>query len=350
MACSRSWRYSFSRHRILLLNSFVFEVKTICIQPEITVYRKESAVTEVRIVADYGDLCGECPLWSPETKDLFWVDCLGLRFYRLDWERGVHSLLKQGFEIKGFAFNRGGGFVITNSAGIWLWDGSQNPRLLISEVEGNKCQMNDCIADPRGRLLAGTCFYDPQAKYPLGKLVTVESDGKARILDDGFHMANGLGFSPDGRTLYFTDSAVRRIYAYDYNLSEGKVSNRRVFVELSDNAGLPDGLTVDTDGFVWSAEWYGSRVVRYDPSGKFEREIRTPAKQTSSLTFGGYDLTDIFITSAALSGPLSLIPRGYDPSSGSSGGALYHVSFDIRGKAEFKADIRTDLETASNVK
>jgi D-xylonolactonase len=98
-------------------------------------------------------------------------------------------------------------------------------------------------------------------------------------------------------------------------------------------------MTVDSEGFIWSAQWYGSCVVRYDPEGKIERRIQTPAKQTSSIAFGGEDLTDMFITSAAKSGALPIMPRGYDPKSGYFGGRLYHLNLGIKGKSEFKASI-----------
>lgn len=161
-------------------------------------------------------------------------------------------------------------------------------------------------------------------------------------------MPNGLGFSPNNQTLYFTDSVARSIFAYDYDAATGTVRNRRVFVQVPSTGGLPDGLTVDAEGFVWSAEWYGSRIVRYDPNGSVERRIDTPAKQTSSLTFGGPDLSEIFITSAGESGPLPVMPPGYDPLSGYFGGALYNIRLGIQGKAEFLADIRPQATTKGN--
>lgn len=248
-------------------------------------------------------------------------------------------MVKEGWEIAGAALNRSGGFVITNSSGIWLWEDGGDPRLVADQADGSKCQMNDCIADPAGRLLAGSYFYDPSKDYPLGKLIRVDTDGTAHVVDDGFRLANGLGFSVDARTLYFTDSAARIIYAYDYDPASGIARNRRVFMKVPATSGLPDGLTVDSEGFVWSAEWYGSRVVRYDRGGKIERTIKTSAKQTSSLAFGGPELTDIFITSAAKSEPMPIMPPGYDPNSGYFGGALYHINLGIRGKPEFVADI-----------
>lgn len=295
-------------------------------------------MTRLAVIADYGDLCGENPLWHPGSRMLFWTDATGARFYNYHPATGQHSVLKEGLQISGFALNQPDGFVITSNDGIYFWDGRDFLRLLVKEIGGRPCQANDCIADPAGRLITGTWHYEADRDYPLGYLVSVEPTGRARILDEGIHLANGLGFSPDNRTLYFTDSIARRIYAYDYNTGNGSVSGRRTFVQVPDTEGLPDGLTVDADGFVWSAQWYGSCLVRYDPDGKVERRIQTPAKQTSALAFGGDDLTDIFITSATKSEVTHVMPPGYDPNSGYFGGALYHVNLGIQGRPEFKTN------------
>ena len=293
----------------------------------------------IQVIADYQDLNGECPVWDPERGVLYWTDCAARRFYRYDPWSEDHELVKSGLEINGYRLNRPGGFVVTNNSGIWLWDGAGEPTLIASEVDGAKCQMNDCVADPAGRLFSGSYFYDPAKPYDLGKLMRVDRNGKVTILDEGFHLSNGLAFSPDYLTLYFADSAGRRIYAYDYDAGTGDVSRRRVLVEVPAEEGLPDGLAVDADGFIWAAQWYGSCIVRYDPDGRVERRVPTPAKQTSSLTFGGENLTDIFITSAGRSEPMPVMPPGYDPERGFFGGPLYRTNLGIAGRPERKADI-----------
>jgi len=294
---------------------------------------------DVTVVADYENLCGECPVWNPEEGSLEWTDCVGNKFFRLNWPSRQHSLVKQDLTIYGFRRNRQGGYVITNPDGIWLWNGEGAPVLLAAEADGTKLQVNDCVADARGRLLTASFFYNPGSEYELGRLIRVETDGRASVIDEGFHLSNGLGFSPDGKTLYFADTAVRRIYAYDYDLGTGSVRNRRVLVQVPGVEGLPDGLAVDAEGFIWSAQWYGSCIVRYDPDGKVERRVPIPAKQTSSLTFGGPDLTDIFVTSAGQSETMPIMPPGYDPHSGNFGGPLYHLNLGIAGLSLNKADI-----------
>lgn len=302
-------------------------------------------MSEIQVVADYGDICGECPVWDAGSNSLFWTDIDGLKFYRYDSANDRHLLLHEGLEIAGYCLNQQGGFVTVNSRGIWLWDGSEGLQLIVSHVEGTKCQMNDAIADPEGRVFAGSNFYDPDQKYELGKLIRVECDGTAHVADEGFQLPNGLAFSPDARKMYFTDSAARRIYEYDYDRRTGDLRSRKILVQVSDEDGLPDGLTVDAEGFLWSAQWYGGCIVRYDPDGKVERRISIPAKQVSSLAFGGKDLTDIFITSAGRSWPSPLMPESYDPHSRNIGGQLFRMNLEIEGVPDFQSRIQISRPT-----
>ncbi|MGA7411009.1 MAG: SMP-30/gluconolactonase/LRE family protein [Bryobacteraceae bacterium] len=299
----------------------------------------------VLAIADYNDLCGENPLWDVKGQRLYWTDMTGRRFYSYDWGTRQSAIVSQDFEICGAAFNDTGSgdgtsWVVVNSSGIWLWNGLGTPQLVVSEVDGQRCNMNDCVADPRGRLFAGSWFYDPNRDdYALGHLIRVNQDGSAIIVDEGIHLSNGLGFAPDLRTLYFADSVERLIFAYDYDVRTGDIRNRREFVRVPRSSGLPDGLTVDAEGYVWCAHWFGGCVVRYDPDGVIERILSVPAKQTSSVAFGGPDLTDMFITSAALSDSLPLAPPGYAPESGYVGGSLFHANLGIAGREEYRARI-----------
>jgi D-xylonolactonase len=279
-------------------------------------------------------------MWDPDTGCLYWTDQEAHKFYRYHQASNKHEIVKQRLEITGYCMNRSGGFVVANSRGIWLWDGADDLRLIADQVENTKCQMNDAIADPEGRFFAGSNFYDPGKEYELGKLIRVDTDGTVHVADEGFHLSNGLAFSPDETIMYFTDSVARRIYAYDYDRRTGDLGNRRVLVRVPDDEGLPDGLTVDAEGFLWSAQWYGGCVVRYDPEGKVERRIKFPAKQVSSIAFGGKDLSDIFVTSASKTWPSPAMPKSYDPVSGNFGGQLYCVNLGIQGKPDYRADIR----------
>jgi sugar lactone lactonase YvrE len=298
-------------------------------------------MNEIEVVADYGDLCGESPLWHGREQALYWGDIAGKRLYRFDDRSRKHEIIRQGFEIGGIALHESGSLVIVNSGGVWIWDLKGEPKLVIDTVQNKKCALNDCIVDPAGRVFSGSCFFDPANKsYERGCLFRIDTDGSGHVVDEGFSLANGLGFSPDSSTLYFTDSAERVIWAYDYREFDGSLRNRRLFVSVPSTEGLPDGLTVDAEGFVWSAQWFGGCVVRYDPDGKEQQRISAPVAQTSSLAFGGSDLTDIFITSAAADDALSLAPPGYSPVGKKAGGPLFRLNLGIQGRSENEARIR----------
>ncbi len=299
----------------------------------------------VEVAADFADVCGECPVWDSVERCLYWTDCVGLKFQRFDWSTARPAIAKSGIEIYGFRQNRPGGFVITGPQGVSLWDGRGEPALVAVEAAGARLQLNDCTADSAGRLLTGSFFYNPGAEYELGRLIRIGPNGAVAVLDEGFHLANGIGLSPGERTLYATDSVARRIYSYDYDTGTGSVRNRKVFVQVPETEGIPDGLAVDAAGFVWSAQWYGGCIVRYDPDGKEERRIPFPAKQTSSLAFGGPDLTEIFVTTAAKSEIMPVMPAGYDPNSGFFGGPLFRLRTDFRGQDQCLADIRPTVSS-----
>jgi sugar lactone lactonase YvrE len=296
---------------------------------------------QIEAIADYGDLCGEGPLWDAREQALYWTDLARRRFYRYKWSDRRPEIVSENMQVSSYAFNQPGGFVVTNISGIWLWDTKSQPTLLAREVDGHKCTMNDSIADLEGRVYSGSYYRNASGEFDpgVGCLFRIDSDASVHIVDEGFQLSNGLGFSPDCSTLYFVDSAVRRIYAYDWQRSNGTLRNRRVLVQVPSSEGIPDGLTVDADGFLWCAHWFGGCVIRYDPDGKIERRIHFPALQTSSVTFGGPDFSDMFVTSAAKTDSLSIAPPGYDPAGGYVGGPVYHMKTDIQGREEYRANI-----------
>jgi sugar lactone lactonase YvrE len=158
-------------------------------------------------------------------------------------------------------------------------------------------RMNDGKADPQGRLWCGTMgIDDPQ---PEGALYRLDGDWSLRTELTGLTIPNGIGWSPDAATMYFTDSTWSRIDRFAYDVDAGTLSDRRTFVDIRPELGLPDGLTVDEDGCVWVAIWFGAAVHRYTPDGELDTVVRIPALQATSCVFGGSDRRDLFITSAS---------------------------------------------------
>lgn len=294
---------------------------------------------EIEIIADDGNLCGEGPLWDEREQALYWTDIAGRQLFRYLWREQRRERLSEGFQVGGFSRQEDGGFVVTNNDGIWLWRPGAEPLLLAKEADGQECVMNDCAADPEGRVYSGSWHLDEEGHSAPSFLFRVDRDGTVHVADEGICFSNGLAFSPDCSTMYFADTVARVIYAYDWRRSDGALQNRRVFARIDRSEGIPDGLSVDAEGYVWCAHWFGGRVSRFDPDGKRERCLYFPAKQTSSVAFGGPELDEIYVTSAALSNAVVLAPEGYDPDRVFLGGPLYRVRAGIRGQLKFRSKI-----------
>jgi D-xylonolactonase len=289
--------------------------------------------TQIECVVDNGNLCGEGPIWDFRRERLVWNDQASNLVLEHDPATQETSVISRDLMVAAIAMNGENGFVFAGATGLHTWQAGSTPNLLCAEHDGNALVFNDILAAPNGGLFGNTMYWGEREMEKSGFLYYFAPDGKTRVLDGGFELANGMGLSPDKQHLYLADSARRLIYVYDVR-ANFTVSNRRVFAEISSEEGLPDGLTVDAEGFVWSAQWYGSQVVRYDPDGKVEHRIPIPAKQVSSLQFGGAELSDLYITTARESWPSALMPAGYDAVNGNFGGALYRVRTDIMGRRE----------------
>jgi D-xylonolactonase len=234
-----------------------------------------------------------------------------------------------------------GGFTLQQDGSLLLFQDGRIASLALDgtlrQVAGDQCpanqRFNDVIADPEGRVFAG-------AMGGNGRLLRYDLDGTVTEMADGFGCPNGMGFAPDLRGMYVTDSPAREIYYFDYERKTGALSNRRTFAEIPLHEGLPDGMTVDAEGYVWSAIWFGGRLKRYAPDGHWDRDLFLPVKQVSSVTFGGPELTDIYITTAASRTADSLCPAACD-SAAARGGELYRARVPgIRGTLPFRSRIR----------
>ena len=290
----------------------------------------------IQAVVEDNNVCGEGPIWDADGGRLIWTDIGSSQFFQLDPARGQRTVLGSGRRVAGIALHTAGGLVLAGAAGVHIWHEPNDSKCVLVEHAGESLFFNDILADPEGRVYAGTLYWGPKGMVKTGKLYLLDLDGSVQVVADGIEMSNGLGLSPDNRTLYYADTAVRRIYAFDVDPATGALSNKRTFVQVPGDEGIPDGLTVDADGFIWSAQWFGARVVRYDSEGKVERRIKMPVKQVSSVAFGGPDLTDLYVTTAAEYEPSPLAPPGFDDKA-PMGGSLYRIRLDIRGRAEYQA-------------
>lgn len=284
--------------------------------------------------------CGEAPTWDAAGRRVLWTDNETDRTYQYAVDTGEREVLSEGIITSGIALNRSGGLILGGSGGLHLWRRQGDSRTIAARCGDEDLRINDLIADPSGRIYAGTLYWGPGGMEKAGKLYLFSPDGSIRAVDEGIELSNGLGFSLDNRILYYTDSTARTIYAYDVDCVTGDLTNRRVFVQVPADEGIPDGMTVDAQGFVWSAQWYGAQIVRYDPDGKVERRISMPVRQVSSLAFGGDNLTELYVTTAGHSWEGPYAPPGYDFKATNIGGSLYRIRVDIQGRAEHLADFR----------
>jgi sugar lactone lactonase YvrE len=191
-----------------------------------------------------------------------------------------------------------GGFVMATKKGFALWDPATQQLKFLGGPDLNEAEeirFNDGKTDRQGRFWAGK-----MSSRPTNSLFRLDADLSIHRMENGITISNGLGWSPDNRVFYFTDSPAKVIYAYDFDADTGAIRNRRVFANIPQAAseGVPDGLAVDEDGYIWSARWGGWKVVRYRPDGTVEREIAMPVEFPTSCAFGGPELKDLYITSA----------------------------------------------------
>ncbi len=282
---------------------------------------------EPELVADYQCETGEGPLWHPMEKRLYWADIPRGRLFRYDPATGEHEQFYEGEVVGGFTIQADGTLLLFMARGAVavLRDGALD--YVIDELPQERDgRFNDVAADPAGRVFCGTMPVDGR----LGTLYRLELNGSITPVVDGVDISNGIGFTPDERKMYYTESTARRIYLYDYDRGSGAIANRSVFLETPDDGTIPDGMTVDAEGYVWSARWNGSSLYRYAPDGTEERRVRFPAKKVSSAVFGGEDLMDIYVTTAG----------GQNKAEeGAGAGALFRLNLGIRGKPEFLSRI-----------
>ena len=304
-------------------------------------------MSAVEQIWDGNDRCGEAPLWDFRTKSLWWMDISVRRLFCLLPGNRVVEFPDLPFSASGAALNGSRGLVLGGEEGLFLYQNPNNHERIADEEDGDKLSINDLIADSDGRIYAGTIHWGENGMEQPGRLYLFDQSGAPRVVDEGIQLANGLGFSPDDCTLYLADSAARLIYAYNVDSANGSLSNRRVFARIPPEDGVPDGLTVDSEGFVWCAMWYGSQVIRFDPDGTLERRIPLPVSQVSSVAFGGDDLSTLYITTAAEPWPSPLEPPGFDWNARPPGGGLYAYRTDVQGRAEHLARIEPSSSRGS---
>jgi sugar lactone lactonase YvrE len=255
---------------------------------------------EAACVLDAKALLGEGPVWDVAEQRLYWVDIKGRRIHRFDPRSGQNEAWPTAEDVGSLAVREGGGLVVAMKSGFHFYDLEAGAARRVAgppdEPAGNR--FNDGKTDREGRFWAGTM--DDGDRDACGSLYCLDAALECRRMVDGVICSNSLCWSPDGRTMYYSDSWRRTVWAWDVDPAGPAIANRRVFLELPAAEGVPDGATVDGEGCLWLAQWDGWRLCRYDPQGRLERVVRLPVQRPTCPMFGGADLATLYVTSARI--------------------------------------------------
>jgi sugar lactone lactonase YvrE len=258
----------------------------------------------IEVLSDQPDQLGEGPLWDVREQRLYWIDSYGPAIHSSTADGKDRRSWKVPEPIGSMALREGGGAILSLRDGFYSFDFAAGQARRLHETQPGELRprMNDGKVDRQGRFVAGSMDFEESA--PVGKLFSLDTDLSVRTLDTDIVCSNGPCWSPDGRTFYFADTGRKLIWAYDYDTATGALRSRRVFTSFENQRGLPDGATVDAEGFVWSCEVYSGRLIRFDPLGVVDRIVGLPVNSTTSLIFGGPNLDIAYVTSMAR-------PHGY---------------------------------------
>lgn len=307
---------------------------------------------EAECVLRAGCRLGESPTWHPQSGTLYWADILGGTLHRLDPVSGDHTVVLSGRLVSAIAAERDGSLLLLGDLGrVCRFRGGALRPLRRASLSWLGFRFNDCIADSRGRVLAGMMGYQrdlsswkalegmrrrlqrrgvwPTPTRRMGALCRLDPDGRAAVVLGDLKRPNGLAFSPDERTLYVTDSGRRRILACDYDPHTGHVGAPWVLADAGCERGVPDGLVTDEAGCLWSVHNGAGEILRYDPTGHVIARATLPVTGATSLCFGGTGGADLYVTSAG--------GNGRDPT---KAGGIFRLRTGVRGNPVAPADLQ----------
>ncbi|HEX4406271.1 MAG TPA: SMP-30/gluconolactonase/LRE family protein [Polyangia bacterium] len=273
---------------------------------------------------------GEGPVWSVAEQRLYWADIVGKQLNVFNPADGSNKVFDLPELVTSISPRKSGGLILTLRSSFAFFDLNTGKLDKLAEPEpdrpGNR--FNDGKCDRQGRMWGGT-MGDVEWDQPVGNLYRFGADLKPVRVVEGICCSNGLGWSPDSKTMYFTESFAYRIWAYDFDAATGNVSNRRIFLKLDPHeSAFPDGMTVDAEGYVWSAQPMFGRLARYAPDGKLERVIELPVSRGTSVMFGGPNLDVLYVTT--MRETLSAAQLAEEPLAGS----LLALRPGVKGVAE----------------
>lgn len=248
------------------------------------------------------NILGEGVVWNERTNTIWWTDIESRLLYSYDPYRKTLKKYETPERVGCFAFTEEEGWLlIAFENGIAYFNPEQNSIKWLNRFLENSSyiRLNDGRVDRQGRFWVGSLVEDEKKTKEQGKLYRIDQNGDETALIDNVLISNSLCWSPNGTKMYFADSPSRQIVAYDFDIDTGTISNPKIFAETPEGI-VPDGSVVDSEGFLWNAQWGGSRVVRYTNDGAVDHILEMPVSQPTCVAFGGPDLTWMFVTSASV--------------------------------------------------
>lgn len=267
---------------------------------------------------------GEGPIWDSTKNLLYWVDIHNHRVHQFHPATGKNCFFDVGDVVGAIAIAGKDRLIMALRHHLAFLNTQTGEVNLILEIEGNlpDNRFNDGKCDPQGRFWFGSMC---SLEKPQASLYRYDNDGSLYVMETGLTISNGLGWSPDEKTFYLTDSPQQKIYAYDFNSVTGSITNRRIFVDLTNETFYPDGLTIDSEGHIWSAMWDGWCVIRFNAKGEEILRIKLPVQLPTSCTFGGEDLQTLYITTASVGLSQTEIEKSF------YSGDLFAIQTDVTG-------------------
>ena len=252
---------------------------------------------EIRHLVGLRSKLGEGPLWDAREQRFYWVDITKPAIHSADADGGALRSWAVPEHIGAMTLRDSGGAILALRTGFHSFDfasGTCEP-IVDPEAGLERTRFNDGKTDRRGRFIAGTM--DHEETDPLGSFYRLDADFTCTRLGGDVRIFNAPCWSPDDSTFYYADSPQGVIFACDYDMETGEISNRRVLVGADVAPGVPDGCTVDADGYLWNARWGAGCVVRFAPDGRVDRTVKVKATKTTSCAFGGPGLNRLYVTS-----------------------------------------------------
>jgi sugar lactone lactonase YvrE len=252
---------------------------------------------------------GECPVWDADSQQLYWVDIYNHRLHQFHPASGRNHYFDMGDLVSALAPAGTDRLLVALRDQLAFLNLQTRKTTPLCQVEFSHpdTRLNDGKCDPQGRFWLGSISEAPEQ----AALYRYDPDGSLHVMETGLTISNGLGWSPDEKTFYLTDSPKRIIYAYDFDGETGSISNRRTFVDLGNEAVEPDGLTIDQQGNIWSALWDGWSIACFNPTGQEIFRVKMPVQRPTCPTFGGANLTELYITSASVGLSQKEIQQGF---------------------------------------